>query len=181
MQDILKQSISPGWGEKSWEIKEKIAQLYFESGSRNKHSYLFLHPGLWSFQPLLTRAAVMQLQPRHAELSAFWFRKTNTDRIVYNLRNVVRDRLQFLHVRHATIWAHIQVFIKSCLGGSNKSYNFIWIPVKCKKQKQTFPSRNTSRKARAGMGCTALSPSFHGNLLLWKLGRWRGKERWGQK
>lgn len=65
--------------------------------------------------------------------------------------------------------------------GSNESRSSVLIPVNSRLQKQTFPSRNTSRPAKAGMGCTALSPSFHGNLLLWKLGRWRGKGRWGQK
>lgn len=30
-----------------------------------------------------------------------------------------------------------------------------------------------SKPGDSRMGCTALSPSFHGNLLLWKLGRWR--------
>lgn len=103
-------------------------------------------------------------------------------RLFINPTHTVKDHSHLLHVRHATLWTTLRfLFINLCLEGSSKSHNNIWIPVNCKKQKQTFPSRNTSRRARAAMGCTALSPSFHGNLLLWKLGRWRGKGRWGQE
>lgn len=66
-------------GKVAGEQRKTIAHLYLESGSTNKHTYLFicllLLAGFSSFQTLHIRAAVMQLQPRHVKISALLFGK----------------------------------------------------------------------------------------------------------